>query len=110
MVSFRYHLFSIIAVFLALAVGIAMGATVVDKATVDLLRGQISAARAQRNATQSQFESIKKQKDDQDAFEQGVFPQFVEGSLTGVPVMIVDVQGHDAQGRALSDGVDEVKT
>ncbi|MBV9664035.1 MAG: copper transporter, partial [Actinobacteria bacterium] len=43
MINFRYHLVSLTAVFLALAIGIAMGATVVDQATVKLLRSQLES-------------------------------------------------------------------
>ena len=33
MINFRFHLVSLIAVFLALALGVVMGATVIDRAT-----------------------------------------------------------------------------
>src|SRR5438046_343280 len=93
MVTFRYHLVSIIAVFLALTVGIAMGATVIDKATVDLLRSQISTARAQRNATQHQNDLLVSENNTIKDYENTAFPLFVQGALTGVPVMIIDAQG-----------------
>jgi hypothetical protein len=41
MINFRFHLISLVAVFLALGVGVAMGASFVDRATVDSLRGRI---------------------------------------------------------------------
>jgi hypothetical protein len=93
MVSFRYHLVSIIAVFLALAVGIAMGATVIDKATVDLLRSQISTAKAQRATTQHENDILKNEEDAIKGFEADGAPLFVQGALSGVPVMIIDMQG-----------------
>ena len=37
MINFRFHIVSLIAVFLALALGIVMGATVVNRAIVDRL-------------------------------------------------------------------------
>ena len=93
MVSFRYHLVSIIAVFFALAVGIAMGATVIDRATVDLLRTQIRTAQAQRNTTSAQNQVLNKQIGDISNFETEAAPRFVQGALSGVPVMVIDVQG-----------------
>src|SRR4051812_21496834 len=93
MVSFRYHLVSIIALFLALAVGIAMGATVIDKATVDLLRTQIRTAQAQRNATSAENKTLHDQQKSITDFEQAAAPRFVQGALTGIPVMIIDMQG-----------------
>src|SRR5262245_49024964 len=95
MVSFRYHLVSVIAVFLALAVGIAMGATVIDKATVDLLRGQIKTARDQRNATQHQNDILATENRTIREFEDEAFPLFVQNALTGVPVMIIAIQGQN---------------
>lgn len=41
MINFRFHLVSLVAVFLALGVGVAMGASFVDRATVDTLRGRL---------------------------------------------------------------------
>ncbi len=41
MINFRFHLISLVAVFLALGVGVAMGASFVDRATVDSLRGRV---------------------------------------------------------------------
>ena len=41
MINFRFHLISLVAVFLALGVGVAMGASFIDRATVDSLRGRV---------------------------------------------------------------------
>lgn len=43
MINFRFHLISLVAVFLALGVGVAMGASFVDRATVDSLRDRVDA-------------------------------------------------------------------
>ena len=48
MISFRYHLITIVAIFLAIALGIVMGATFVQDPLLDQLRERRSgAARAQ---------------------------------------------------------------
>ena len=41
MISFRFHVVSITAVFLAIAIGIVVGSTYVDELTVDQLRSRI---------------------------------------------------------------------
>ena len=41
MINFRFHLVSLVAVFLAIGVGVAMGASFVDRATVDTLRSRV---------------------------------------------------------------------
>ena len=38
MINLRYHVVSLVAVFLALGVGVLMGSTVIDRVTVDQLR------------------------------------------------------------------------
>src|SRR4051812_24695487 len=93
MVSFRFYLVSITAVFLALAVGITMGATVIDRATVDLLEGQIKTARAQRDATNARNDVLNNQLTARNGVDEQLVPRFVEGTLTGVPVVVVDVEG-----------------
>ena len=40
MLNFRFHVVSLVAVFLALAIGIIMGSTVIDRALVDTLEEQ----------------------------------------------------------------------
>ena len=44
MISFRYHLVSIIAVFLALVLGIVMGTTVIKQGVITSLRMSVEAA------------------------------------------------------------------
>ena len=44
MINLRYHIVSLIAVFLALGIGVAMGSTFLDRATVDNLNGQLEAS------------------------------------------------------------------
>ena len=52
MINFRFHLASLIAVFLALAIGIVMGSTVVKEATVKGLRAEIHRVERSSNARQ----------------------------------------------------------
>ena len=44
MINIRYHIVSITAVFLALGIGVALGSTFLDRATVDLLDRNIRSA------------------------------------------------------------------
>jgi hypothetical protein len=70
-----------------------MGATVIDRATVDLLRSQIRTASAQRNATAAQNKILEDQLVARNELDEQLVPRFAEGTLTGVPVVILDVQG-----------------
>ena len=43
MLNLRYHVVSLVAVFLALGIGVIMGATVIDRVTVDQLRNRLDS-------------------------------------------------------------------
>lgn len=49
MINFRFHLISLIAVFLALAVGVVMGYGVLGQPTVDTLQGRVDTVEARAN-------------------------------------------------------------
>lgn len=95
MINFRYHLVSLTAVFLALAIGIAMGATVVDQATVKLLRNQLESVRTRANNTNTQNDALRAEISRWRRFaDQG--DELVRGVLAGgPPVLIVASRGVD---------------
>jgi copper transport outer membrane protein MctB len=101
-IDFRYHLVSIVAVFLALAIGIVLGSTELQGHTIDalnatsnLLRGELNAANAARDGYQTQANASEQ-------FLQSAEPKLLGGTLTGHRVVIVAEPG--AQG-SLIDGV-----
>jgi hypothetical protein len=95
MVNFRYHLVSLIAVFLALAVGIGLGATVLDKVTVDTLRDRISQVEKTANDTRRQNSQLSDQvARDQDFANQTADLAVVE-QLVGRRVLIIGMRGID---------------
>jgi hypothetical protein len=95
MINFRFHLASLIAVFLALAVGIVMGSTVVKEATVKGLRAEIRRVERSSNARQRDNTQLRKQLSDVQAYVRGSVPHIVLGSLSGVTVGVVAVRGVD---------------
>ena len=54
MINFRFHLVSLIAVFLALGLGILVGSTVVDQVIVDRLDREIRTARRDTATVQAE--------------------------------------------------------
>ncbi len=100
MIDFRYHLVSIIAVFLALALGLVVGASALRGPLVDQLKdrsGQLEKdnqnLRAQNRAT-DQLNGYDSQVVD------GVAPQVVEGQLKGESIVFIEAPGADDQVRA----------
>ena len=95
MINFRFHLVSLTAVFLALAVGIGVGAAVVDQATVDLLRRQLDQVEARRDRTNSENALLQAEIARWDDFSRQAGDQVVQGRLQGIPLLLVAVEGVD---------------
>src|SRR5438132_14066525 len=96
MINFRYPLVSLIAVFLALAIGIALGATVIDRAIVDGLRSRIHTVDEKADATSKANQLLRGENDRQDTFITGITLAAVQGRLTGHPVLVFAERGVDS--------------
>jgi hypothetical protein len=96
-VNLRYHIVSIVAVFLALGIGILMGSTVVDRATVDFLRGRLDGLERARDTARGNAAEIGAERDQlrdlQEQFAVEGRAQLVRGHLTDVPVLLVGARG-----------------
>ena len=92
MINFRFHLVSLVAVFLALALGVVMGSTVIDRAIVDRLSSQIDSVkkRADNKALRDQVKGLE-------TFIAQSQPQVTARRLNQVPVTIVAVRGVPAE-------------
>jgi len=104
MIDFRYHLVSIVAVFLALAIGIVLGSTELQGSTInglrtlsDSLKSQLSAAGAQRDAYQQQASAS-------DAFLQTAEPKLLNGMLAGGKIVIITEPGAPS---GIIDGIEK---
>lgn len=89
MINFRYHLVSLIAIFLALGVGIVMGSTVIDQTIVEGLRGTIDRVERRADTDRKNAQVSASERDDVlDALAQ-VVPSLLEHRLDGVQVVVV---------------------
>jgi Copper transport outer membrane protein, MctB len=95
LINFRYHLVSLTAVFLALAVGITMGATVVQKATVDVLNSRIKHVESDVRDTESQNAQLRGQLDLLTRSARDTAALAMSHRLQGVDVMILSVDSAD---------------
>jgi Copper transport outer membrane protein, MctB len=89
MVGFRYHLVSLVAVFLALAVGLVLGATELSGVATDSLRTQVTQLTAQRRALQGDAAALRAQVRSGDEVAAALGPRAVSGVLTGHTVVLV---------------------
>lgn len=95
MINFRFHLVSLIAVFLALALGVVVGSTVIDRAIVDGLEAQID--RVERNAESARRENnaLRSELQDFERFADQAAALAIEDRLVDVPVTVVAIRGID---------------
>jgi len=95
MINLRYHIVSLVAVFLALALGIVMGSTVIDKAIVDELRDRVDSVSDRAARTDGENRALRGRLDLMDGFANEARDQLVLGRLRNIPVLVVTVQGVD---------------
>ncbi|MPQ99754.1 copper transporter [Modestobacter sp. I12A-02628] len=89
MIDFRYHLVSLIAVFLAIALGIVIGTTALNGRLVDNLESQVSGLQEDKRTLEDTNQGLQARLDDVGAFEEAVAPSLVGDTLTGRSVLLV---------------------
>ncbi|RYV50564.1 copper transporter [Pengzhenrongella frigida] len=95
MIDFRYHIVSLISVFLALAVGIALGAGPLKETIGDSLTGQVEQLRQDRDALRSDLDATEQTQADQKAYLEAAAPRLLSGALTDRRVAIVTIGAVD---------------
>jgi hypothetical protein len=95
MINFRFHLVSLVAVFLALTIGIVVGATIVNQQIVNGLNNRIDRVQKSTDTQRAENHQLETTNKDQDDYIQSVAPWVVEGRLTAVPVVVIAEQGID---------------
>ena len=93
MINFRYHVVSIVAVFLALAIGIVLGATQLQGATLDALRASSKNLHNDLAASQNQNHALQQQVAADDSFAQANEARLLDGLLTHQRVVVVAAPG-----------------
>lgn len=96
MIDFRYHLVSIVAVFLALAIGIVLGATQLQRTTVDVLQSTSDSLKNQLNAASAERDSYQAQATALEQFLQTAEPTLLARLLTGRRVVLITEPGAQA--------------
>lgn len=68
MIDFRYHLVSIVAIFLALSVGIVLGTTLLEDPVIKASEGLANQLREGNNELRDQVEALQRREAGNDAF------------------------------------------
>ncbi len=89
MIDFRYHLVSLIAVFLAVALGIIIGTTALNEPILADIENQVADLEQDKRALEDRTQQLQTQVDTADAFGTTVAPALVDGTLAGRTVLLV---------------------
>jgi hypothetical protein len=95
-IDFRYHLVSIVAVFLALAIGIVIGASALKPEVLKFLDNASSREQRQISSQQANIRNLENQLGSSQAFAQANAPTLLNGLLVDQPVALVTAPGADA--------------
>jgi hypothetical protein len=101
-ISFRYHLVSIVAVFLALALGIVVGTTALNGPITTDLRKQVNTLKDDRSTLANQVKSLQLQVGDAGEFASSFGSQLVRGTLARQNVLLVSLPGARS---SIEDGI-----
>jgi hypothetical protein len=93
LIDFRYHLVSIVAVFLALAIGIVLGATALQGGTIDGLKALNDSLHSQLNGAVAQRNSAQQTASADGAFLQIAEPKLLAGMLAKAKMVLVTEPG-----------------
>lgn len=95
MINFRFHIVSLIAVFLALALGVVMGATVVNRAIVDRLNDRIDTVESNANRRKAESDQLRSEVGQLHSYIDSAKDFAVTGRLNGVTVATIATRGVD---------------
>ncbi|MDQ1658177.1 MAG: hypothetical protein QOD41_3260 [Cryptosporangiaceae bacterium] len=105
MINFRYHVVSITAVFLALAIGLVLGTAALNGPAADHLKNQVSSLNNRNSQLRERSGQLQNQVNSQADFVQEAAPMLLAGRLTGRTVLVVST---DTTDRAYRDAVVEM--
>ncbi|WP_150243436.1 copper transporter [Nocardiopsis quinghaiensis] len=95
MIDFRYHLVSIIAVFLALTVGLVLGTTMLQDPLLNTLQSETSDLRGQTEDLRTERDVADKVNAGADEMAEAVSKDMLDGLLTDLGVVVVAAPGAD---------------
>ena len=98
MINLRYHIVSLTAVFLAIGIGLTLGSTFLDRATVDNLQGQLEGLETRLQERDDQINELEAGRDADRSIQEALdeqAPGLLAGRLDDVPVAVLASRGVD---------------
>jgi Copper transport outer membrane protein, MctB len=100
MIDFRYHVVSIVAVLLALALGLFLGSTTLQGRVFDDLKGRADQVNAENGTLRGQLRVANQQLTEAQQFDSALAPVVLSGQLTGETVALVSAPGVSGSDRS----------
>ncbi len=91
MINFRYHVVSLTAVFLALAIGLVVGTAALNGPLSDALKNQVSSLTKQTQAYRDRINQLETETGKQEQFTQQAAPIMLASKLTGRHVLVLSM-------------------
>lgn len=101
MINFRYHVVSLTAVFLALAIGLVVGTAALNGPVADSLSNQVTSLRKDNTQLRDQVSGLEEQLTREEDFASEAAPMLLAGKLTNRRVLLLTLPS----GRDQSDQV-----
>jgi outer membrane murein-binding lipoprotein Lpp len=95
-INFRYHVVSLTAVFLALAIGLVMGTAALNGPAADELNNKVNALSGQNQVYRAQVNQLEADASKQEQFAQEIAPIALADKLTGRRVAVVSAQASNS--------------
>ncbi|HKE64338.1 MAG TPA: copper transporter [Micromonosporaceae bacterium] len=92
MINFRYHVVSLTAVFLALAIGLIVGTAALNGPLSDELKHQVTQLSARNQQYRAQVNDLNDEVKQKEQFADQIAPLVLAGKLTGRRVLVVSTQ------------------
>ncbi len=96
MISFRYHLVSVIGIFLAIALGVVVGTTALNGAVVGDLRRQVTDLKRTNDDAAAQNRALQGQAGNADSLAEAFGPKIAARKLANLRVVLIGAPGATA--------------
>ncbi len=93
MINFRYHVVSLTAVFLALAIGLVVGTAALNGPVADSLRNQLSSLNKDNSNKRDQVNQYREELNRNQEFATELAPAVLGGKLTGRRLLLLTLPG-----------------
>lgn len=105
MINFRYHVVSLAAVFLALAIGLVVGTAAANGPLAENLNDQVNKITDEKQQLRDDLDQSRAELKKNSDFATEVAPMLLNGKLAGRTALLVKIDGNDKDVDTAADGI-----